>query len=158
MSGFDSSKFKIVEATPDDAAVVTAFVRKLGDFMNVLHRTTVTEDKMRELLKSGDGNAIIGMVDNTPAAVLYYYVIAPSLMGERGYYLDSMFIEEEYRRNGIGRMMIKHLAQKAVDNGYKRLEWTCFDWNKSAMDLYKKIGASTMDSIIIHRVPPEEIK
>lgn len=154
----EANSLSIVCATADDAAQATAYVKKLADFMKVSKTTTVTEEKMKALLESGAGKAVFGMVQGEIAAFLYYYETAPALLGERGIYIDVLYVEEAYRKSGVGRQMMSYMAQLAMENGYKRLEWACLDWNEPALDFYEKLGADTMDSIILHRLKPEHMR
>lgn len=141
----------------DDGKRAAAYVKKLADYMNVSGTATVTAEKMTAFLESGAGKAIFGMAGDEIAAFLYYYETAPALLGTRGIYIDVLYVEEKYRSCGVGRQMMDYVAQLAAKKGYKRLEWACFDWNKPAMDFYSKLGAKTMDSIVLHRMNPEEL-
>lgn len=145
-------------ATADDAEMAAAYVKKLADYMNVSGTAAVTAEKMKRLLESGAGKAVFGMAGDEIAAFLYYYEIAPALLGDGGIYIDVLYVEEKYRKYGIGRQMMDYIAQLAVKKGCKRLEWACLDWNRPAMDFYRKLGAKAMDSIILHRIDPEELQ
>lgn len=141
----------------DDGERAAAYVKKLADYMNVSGTATVTAEKMAAFLESGAGKAVFGMAGDEVAAFLYYYETAPALLGTRGIYIDVLYVEEKYRSCGVGRQMMDYAAQLAAKKGYKRLEWACLDWNKPAMDFYSKLGAKTMDSIVLHRMNPEEL-
>jgi len=41
--------------------------------------------------------------------------------------------------------MLTYLIQLAKDRNCGRLEWSVLNWNKPAIDFYKKIGAKLMD-------------
>lgn len=150
--------FSIVCAAADDGERAAAYVKKLADYMNVSGTAAVTAEKMKAFLESGAGKAVFGMAEDEVAAFLYYYETAPALLGERGIYIDVLYVEEKYRKCGIGRQMMDYIARLAVQKGCKRLEWACLDWNGPAMDFYRKLGAKTMDSIILHRMNPEDLQ
>ena len=149
---------QIKAAKPEDAAEAVKFLKKLGEFMRVEATATVTEEKLEKLLASGAGRGIFGVADGKAVAFMYYFGNSASLRGEKGIYIDSLYIEEEYRRSGIGREMIRHVAREALGEGCTRLEWLCFDWNAAAIDLYHKIGASPFHGVTTYRMPVEKIR
>lgn len=145
-------------AKPEDAAEAAEFLKKLGEFMNVQETTTVTAEKLQSLLRSGDGRGIFGIYEGKTVAFMYYYGNSASLRGEKGIYIDALYIEKEYRRYGIGQEMISYVAREALAEGCCRLEWLCFDWNTSAIELYRKIGAVPFSGVTTYRVPLDKIK
>lgn len=56
-------------------------------------------------------------------------------------YLDDLVIRESHRRQGIGSLLMKNLAQYAIDQGANMMKWQVLDWNQPAIDMYKQIGA-----------------
>jgi hypothetical protein len=44
------------------------------------------------------------------------------------------------------------LAKVARERGCGRFEWTVLDWNQSAIDFYRSLGAEPMSQWIIQRV------
>ncbi len=149
---------QIKEAKPEDAAKAVEFLKKLGEFMEVEATTTVTAEKLQSLLASGVGKGIFGIADDKTVAFMYYFGNSASLRGEKGIYIDSLYIEEEYRRSGIGKAMIRYVAREALEEGCTRLEWLCFDWNTKAIDLYGKIGANPFHGVTTYRMPVDKIK
>jgi GNAT superfamily N-acetyltransferase len=56
------------------------------------------------------------------------------------------------RGRGIGRVMLSYLAQLVVGRNCGRLEWWVLDWNESAINFYRKLGAVPMDEWTVFRV------
>jgi hypothetical protein len=40
---------------------------------------------------------------------------------------------------------MRNLAQRCLERSYARFEWAVLDWNRSAIDFYRGIGAELMD-------------
>lgn len=140
-------------AEPEDAALATKFMKKLGSFQKMLDKTTVTEEKMRKFLEDGAGEAIFAMADGREVAFLYYYFTASAFIGEKGMYIDALFIDEEYRSIGISKLMIDYAHEIALKRGCARMEWVCLDWNTLALDYYERMGAKKMGSLLVFRMP-----
>lgn len=158
METMKKEDFVIRKAMPEDAPEAAEYLKKLGTFMNVEGTTTVTAEKLRSLLESGAGRGIFGIYEGKTVAFMYYFDNSASLRGEKGIYIDSLYIEEDCRRSGIGSEMIRYVAKEALELGCTRLEWLCFDWNTKAISLYHKIGAAPFEGVTTYRMPVDKIR
>lgn len=154
----EKMNFQIRKAALEDASEAASYIKKLGKFMQVEATTTVTAEKMHNLLESGAGRGIFGIYEGKTVAFMYYFNNSAALRGEKGIYIDALYIEEGYRRTGIGQEMIRYVAREALELGCTRLEWLCFDWNTKAISLYHKIGAAPLTGATTYRVPVDKIR
>ncbi len=49
-------------------------------------------------------------------------------------------------------MVLKHLANFALENGYGRFEWSVLDWNTPAIRTYDATGAKPQTEWIRYRL------
>ena len=63
-----------------------------------------------------------------------------------------------FRRNGIGKALLRHLAALASQEGWTRFVWQVLDWNTPAIEFYEAHGARVMRSWITCRVEGDAIK
>jgi GNAT superfamily N-acetyltransferase len=61
-------------------------------------------------------------------------------------YLEDIFVRATFRRNGIGRALLRHMAALAAENSRTRFVWQVLDWNTPAVDFYEAQGARLMKS------------
>lgn len=54
--------------------------------------------------------------------------------------IDDLYIEEAFRRSGIGESVVKYIFQFAEENGYKRVQLHAELDNEKAHKLYEKLG------------------
>lgn len=54
--------------------------------------------------------------------------------------------------------MSSYLAKLAKDRNCGRLEWWVLDWNETAINFYKSIGANPMEEWTVYRVDRTKIK
>jgi ribosomal protein S18 acetylase RimI-like enzyme len=66
-------------------------------------------------------------------------------VGRPGIYVEDLFVLPEFRRQGIGRELLRQVAAIAVETGCQRLQWEVLDWNTPAIDFYRAIGAEFLD-------------
>ena len=148
---------KKVDLCDEDIELAIDFMQKLSEYQKIEDVSMINKENMIKFLGNDSCEAVFGCIDNKPISFMYYYFNYPILVGEKCIYIDSLYIDENYRKDGIGHKMINYIANKAVEEGYRRLEWTCLNWNEPALNFYKKIGANRADNISLHRVPYDVI-
>lgn len=154
------SEIIIRAARPGDVAEIFAIVEALAAYEKLSHELVGTEEDLHKALFSQRPYAqvMVAEVDQkVVASAIYFYNFSTFLM-KPGIYLEDLFVLPEYRRRGIATLLIKRLAQQAVEQGCGRLEWSVLDWNKSAITFYKNIGAVLMDEWTGCRVSGEALE
>ena len=56
-------------------------------------------------------------------------------------HLEDLVVTEKMRGKGIGTLLYREFLLEAKHRGVNRVEWSVLDWNKTAIDFYKKSGA-----------------
>lgn len=76
-------------------------------------------------------------------AGLVHYVLHP-VTGANGpaCYMEDLFIHKDWRRQGLGKMLVKHLARKAKQEDWCRLYWFADKRNEEVQKFYadKELG------------------
>lgn len=90
-------------------------------------------------------NALIIRNGQTAIGFATYYFGYSSWSG-RHLYLDDLYIQSEYRSQGIGHQVLDVLEEEALSNQCKTMRWLVSKWNESAIGFYKKRGASVDDT------------
>ena len=127
-------------ATEADAPLLLEFIRALADYEKLLDQVEATEASVCESLfgenRRTNVEALIAEWRGEPAAFAVYFHNYSTFTGRAGLYLEDLFVKPEYRRHGIGRQMLAHLANIAVERNCSRFEWVALDWNQSAADFF----------------------
>ncbi len=64
-----------------------------------------------------------------------------STWSEQGYcYLEDLYVEEEFRGKGVGKLLIEAVWDDCLRKGVKRLYWKTQDKNKIARIMYDKVA------------------
>ena len=87
---------------------------------------------------------------------LWFYNYS-TFRGRAGIYLEDLFVDEAMRGLGIGKALLKHLAQRCVAEGLPRLQWWVLDWNTPSIEFYKSLGAVPQDEWTVFRVSGEAL-
>ena len=149
---------------PDDVPAVVGLVRELAEYEKALHEARLTEDQLTAVL-FGDSPALFGHVavaDDgvTPGEVVgmaLWFLNFSTWRGTHGIYLEDLYVQPGHRGRGLGRELLRTLAEVCVERGYSRLEWSVLDWNTPSIDFYKAAGAVPMDEWTVFRLTDDAL-
>jgi GNAT superfamily N-acetyltransferase len=147
-------------AVEADAATLVSLIRALAEYEGLLHEVVVTEDRLRASLFSDPpvAEAALAWVGTTPVGFALWFHNYSTFLGRAGLHLEDLFVVPEWRRRGIGRRLLAHVAAIAVRQGAGRLEWSVLDWNEPAIRVYRALGARAMDEWTVYRLTGQALK
>jgi GNAT superfamily N-acetyltransferase len=147
-------------AVPADAALIVEYIRELAEFEREPEAAVVTEADIVRYAFSEQPLVHVTMAewDGRPAGFALWFLNFSTWEGRPGIYLEDLFVRPDFRRNGIGKALLKHLAAIAVREGWTRFVWQVLDWNAPAIEFYQAHGARVMRSWITCRVEGDAIK
>ena len=150
-------EFEVRPGTVDDVPLLLSFIRAMAEFEDL--EVTATEEILSDSL-FGDRPAaevLLAFVDEQLAAYAVYYFTFGTMTGKRSLWLDDIFVSPEFRKKGIAKSLMKRIAEIAVENNCGRFEWMVLDWNQTAIDLYKRMGAIVFDEWRICRLDEQSL-
>lgn len=139
---------QIRKSTPNEVPTIVRLMRDFAEFEDLGDYCEVTEDRLFDVM-FGDDAFVEGLVafhDGDAVAYALFYPYFASFRGQCGYYLEDIFIAEEFRRNGLGEAMVRIIARLAKQRGYERIDFQVLEWNTPAVKFYEKLGAIRDDS------------
>lgn len=141
---FNSSKVQIRLAEAKDAATIHELTRQLAIYQKsesqMLADPQDFQEHMEELPPSFE--CLLAFVDDIAVGMAMFHYTYSSWAGRRGLYLCDLFVAENYRQFGIGRMLFVELANIARQRNCCRIEWSVLAWNTQAISFYEGLGAS----------------
>ena len=142
------------DAVPGDEALAARFVRALAEYENLLHEARGTEDDFRRALFGPQPRAWALFAERAGQPVgfaLWFYTFS-TFAAAPGLYVEDVFVEPGQRGRGIGRMIFRDLARRALDEGCARMEWRVLTWNAPAIGFYRSIGARPVEEWVVQRL------
>ena len=131
-------------AIEHDVPRILRMLQDFAEFEKLSEFCTVTEEKLREAM-FGERPCVEGLMafDEADKAVGYalFYENFASFRGQRGIYLEDLYVAPEMRGAGIGLAIFKHLANLALSRKCERMDWLVLKWNEPAVRFYEKLGA-----------------
>ncbi|HZQ24819.1 MAG TPA: GNAT family N-acetyltransferase [Terriglobales bacterium] len=134
-------------ATVNDAALLRNMILELSEYERELDRVVITE---ADLVRDGFGSqprfrALIGEWDGSPAGYALFFGVYSTWEGRPGLFLEDLFVRPQFRRKGIGKALLAHVAGVAQRENCYGVRWEVLDWNQKAIDMYKGLGAIFLD-------------
>lgn len=122
-----------------DFKLLIELFREFATFEKLPEKMTNTVEKMMEdrehfhcFVAVDRRNEIVGYVTYFFS---YYTWIGKSL------YMDDLYVRPEFRSTGIGTMLINRVIEFAKTENCRKLRWQVSEWNKPAIEFYRKLGA-----------------
>ena len=135
--------FTIRKTTRDDAAAVIGLLRAFAKFENLEQFCEITEEKLLYAM-FGKDSFVEGLVAEANGQIVAYAIFYPnfaSFRGQKGIYLEDIYIDAEYRGQCIGDAMLKEIAKISKSRGFERIDFQVLNWNTPAIKFYEKHGA-----------------
>ncbi len=146
-------------ATEADIPVILGLIKELAEYERLFEEFVATEEKLLEFLfgKRRYAEVIIARLGDVPAGYAVFFHNFSTFHAVPGIYLEDLFVLPKYRGKGIGKALLVHLAQLAVERKCERIEWVVLDWNSSAIKFYKGLGAEPMSDWRVFRLADEPL-
>ena len=153
-------ELQIRVARREDIPVILELIRGLAEYEHaradevpvdeaILTESLFGDKPAAEVLLAGFGAEVAGF------AVFFHNF--STWRGRHGLYLEDLFVRPEMRGRGIGKALLFELARIARARGCARMEWAVLDWNTTAIDFYKSLGARPLEEWTIFRLTAEAI-
>ena len=143
----EAARFSLRPATPSDVPVILDCIRALAEYERLAHECVATEALLRETLFGARPAAevVLAFAGDEPAGFALWFESYSTFLAKPGIYLEDLFVYPQHRGHGLGRRLLRHLAQVAVERDYGRVEWSVLDWNVDAIGFYRSLGAELLD-------------
>jgi len=147
-------------ATRADVPRILAFIQALAAYEREPDAVIATEEG---LLRDGFGpnpyfHCLMAEFDGSPVGFALYFFNYSTWLGRPGIYLEDLFVLPEFRGLGIGRNLLQQVAAIALEKDCLRLQWEVLDWNTTAIDFYRAMGAEFLDEWRNVRVSGEALR
>ena len=139
---------QIRKSTPDEVSDIVRLMRDFAEYENLGDYCEITEDRLMEVMFGPEAfvEGLVAFHEKTPIGYAMFYPYFASFRGQCGYYLEDIFVAEDFRRNGLGEAMVRIIAKLARQRGFERIDFQVLEWNAPAVRFYEKLGAVRDDS------------
>jgi GNAT superfamily N-acetyltransferase len=130
-----------------DLAAVLGLMREFAAFERLDQHLEVTEDGLAAAMFA-EGAFVQGLIayeGDVPAGYAVFYPHFSTFRGQRGFFLEDLYVAEKFRQTGLGKAFLAQIAKMAEERGFERIDFLVLDWNEPAIRFYEKLGAARSD-------------
>jgi GNAT superfamily N-acetyltransferase len=151
---------RIEPATPADVPLLLAMINELAVYEKLADQVVAGEEKLRQALfgTPARAEAVIAHLDALPAGFALYFHNFSTFLAQPGLYLEDLYVRPAFRGRAVGKSLLLHLAQLAVQRDCGRLELAVLDWNAPARRFYESQGARANSEWINYRISGEALR
>ena len=104
---------RIAPAAESDVPLILSFIRKLAEYEKLSHLVVATEENIREHVFGSNpvAEVLLAYWDGEPVGFALYFRNFSTFLGQAGIYLEDLFVEPAHRGKGIGKALLKRLAE-----------------------------------------------
>jgi GNAT superfamily N-acetyltransferase len=152
-------RLKIRRGKRSDVPHIVALIRGLARYERL---TRHCRTNAASLLRDGFGKrryfeTLICKQQARTIGVAVYYFAYSTFSGGPVLFIEDIFVLPAERGRGAGQALMKGLAQVAVKKRCSQMEWIVLDWNKPAIQFYKRLGARLDRSWVLTRLAGQHI-
>ncbi len=151
------------DAQRADVPDILALVRELAVYERLEHEVTGSVADLEAHLFGANAHVHAVVAHDGPeerralAGFALYFFNYSTFRCKPGLYLEDLFVRPDFRRRGIGKLLLVELARRAVARDCARMEWAVLDWNEPAIDFYRSLGAQPLDEWTVFRLTGEPL-
>ena len=113
----------------------------LADYEKLRDRVTGNSELLRSHLfgEHPAAEAIVAELGDLTIGFALFFPTYSTFLTQPGIHLEDVFVQPEYRRQGVGKALMTAMAKIAHERGCGRLEWSVLDWNQNAIEFYQSL-------------------
>lgn len=153
-------KISIREGKKDDLPALLTLIKELAVYEQAGEEVTID---LEILAQDGFDTTnpyfkflVAEVAEKVVAIALYFHTY--STWKGRVLYLEDLVVAQDYRRQGIGKLLFDTLVEKAKSINAQRLCWQVLDWNEPAIEFYKKIDTNFDGEWLNCKLTADQIK
>jgi GNAT superfamily N-acetyltransferase len=102
--------------------------------------------------------ALLAWDDGRLVGLASYSFLWPAVGLTRSLYLKDLYVAGSARHLGVGRLLMQHVFDLAVEHGCTRVEWTTDRDNPAAQQFYARLGVSVAESKLFYRIEGDHLR
>jgi GNAT superfamily N-acetyltransferase len=151
---------RIRAAKREDVPILFTLIEALADYEKLPRPAPEARERLR---RDGFGerprfSAFIAELDKRPIGYAFIFETYSSFQAQPTLFLEDIFVVPEARGKGAGKALFEFCMREAVRRGCGRMEWIVLDWNKTAIEFYRRYGAHYLREWCLFRLTAEQLQ
>lgn len=103
-----------------------------------------------------DFYSFIAEAEGQIAGMIVYYFLPFTATNRPSMYIKELFVDEKFRGNKIGELLMKAVAEEARNHDCISIKWTVAPWNEAGMRFYERLGAKQNTEWVNYELSEED--
>lgn len=147
------AEITIRDAHSDDISVMAGLLAELFLIEDEFSIDIEKQIRGLELLLETDNCLVlVAEISGQVIGMISMQSLISTAMGERVGLIEDMIVSHEFRRIGIGRLLLSSMIENANSLGYGRIALGADRRNESAITFYQTFGFKTSNMGLMYRV------
>ncbi|KAM8972728.1 thialysine N-epsilon-acetyltransferase-like [Pelodytes ibericus] len=146
-------EYIIRPAVPSDSHYIMTMIQELAEYEKITHFIKLTEEVLH---RDGFGEnpwfrcLVAELPDHernksgSPFAGYALFTNSYSSWTGRTLHLEDIFVSPHFRGRGIGKRLMRKVAQEGLKSGCTQIHLSVLKWNSPALHLYTSLGATNL--------------
>jgi GNAT superfamily N-acetyltransferase len=154
----DVADVSIVKVDGGNADLLGQLITGLAAYEHLEPPTQEALSRLKRDLGSEHPDLVahLAMAGGIPVGYACYYFTYSTFLARPTLFLEDIFVPDQYRRHGIGSMLLMFCVAEAQKRECGRMEWNVLDWNADAIDFYESTGARILKEWRVVRLKGED--
>jgi ribosomal protein S18 acetylase RimI-like enzyme len=148
----NAEKIVIQKADPRSLDDLVLLLRQLFSIEADFRFNREKQEKgLREIMDSPDSHLLAAFHGKRAVGMCTLQVLISTARGGKVGLVEDMVVLEEYRKRGIGKMLLRGIEELAESRGLSRLQLLADKNNLPALDFYEKAGWDSTELICLRK-------
>jgi GNAT superfamily N-acetyltransferase len=147
--------YRIRKTEKEDIPAILNLIKELAVYERLSDQVSATEDKLAQFGYGDKKYFEVLLAEIHPKQAVgfaFYFFTFSTFLARPILYLEDLFVMPQYRGFGIGKALLKKLANIALEEECGRMEWSVLNWNTPAIEFYLSIDAVPMSEWTTYRL------
>jgi Predicted acetyltransferase len=150
---------KVRYANEEDCGVILDFIKELAIYEQLEDQAVATINDLREsIFNQKQAEVLLLEEDNQAVGFALFFMNYSTFLGKSNIYLEDLYVNEQSRGKGYGKMLLQRLAAITLERDCERLDWACLDWNEKSIAFYESVGAKPLSEWTTFRLDKEGLE
>lgn len=151
--------FEIRRATRKDSRAFLHLLDGLADFEHLDppdaagRRRIINDVFLRKI-----ANLLLAFAEDKAVGYALYFFTYSTFLARPTLYLEDIYVEQAFRKKGIGLALFRKCAEEASRNNCGRLEFSVLTWNRNAIRFYEALAARRLNKWYYYRLNKDAIE
>lgn len=145
---------RVRAATIADLDQILAFIHQKAAFDGFKGSIAATRETLQRDLFGDRPLAEVAFAEVAGTAIGFalFFQTYSSFLAKPSIWIDDLFVQAPYRRQGVGTALVSYVAQVAESRNCGRMEWAVDTNNPGGMTFYRQMGAQILEGIRLCRM------